>query len=169
MFKKIILLILSMFLLLSCMSVQPASPEDLFVEEIIEVDGFQKDQLYDLSNRWFVESFKSAEAVIEYQDKEQGIIMGKYTYSAFIMYGLGSTNLEAVKPTIQINVKDNTVRIRIMNPMVELVTSASKYFAASNEWREPYAEELEKIDFKQNANNIISDYKTYISKNDLTW
>lgn len=46
--------------------------------EVVEVDSTIKaKQLYDAAQIWFVENFKSANAVIQIEDKEAGKIVGK--------------------------------------------------------------------------------------------
>lgn len=46
-------------------------------EKIYEVQGLTKNQVYDGARQWFAVAFKSANAVIQYEDKETGTIIGK--------------------------------------------------------------------------------------------
>lgn len=43
---------------------------------IVQVDSVSKDELYKRAKRWFVDTYKSAKAVIELDDKENGEIIG---------------------------------------------------------------------------------------------
>lgn len=77
-------------------------------ENIIEAKG-SKDELYVKANQWMVRTFKDAKSVIQFQDKEEGKIMGKYL--------LHTTNLNFedadVFALITISVKDNATKIEI--------------------------------------------------------
>lgn len=88
-----------------------ATPEMRTYERIIEIPGQTKDQIYIKANSWFVETFNSAESVIEFQDKEAGKIMGKYVFS----YAEGVYTY-SVKQTVDISIKDDKVRVIINNP-----------------------------------------------------
>ena len=50
------------------------------MEVIFDYPNKTNDQLYILSNTWFVEYFNSDESILEFQDKENGKIAGKYTF-----------------------------------------------------------------------------------------
>ena len=97
----------------SCASMmgEKAAPELRKYENVVEVDSVLKDDLYVSVNSWFVETFNSAESVIEYQDKEAGKVMGKYVFN----YTEG-IYFYSVKQTISIDVKDNRYRIVINDP-----------------------------------------------------
>lgn len=105
--KNLLSLFLFSVLITSC--VPQAIPVKDF-EKIIDMDN-SKDQLYVKTNEWFVETFNSAESVIEFQDKEAGKIIGKYVLR--ITQGLYYYN---IKQTISIDVKEGKVRIVIKDP-----------------------------------------------------
>ena len=44
---------------------------------VIDVEGKSKDELYILANSWFVAQFNSGKSVIQLNDKEAGVIIGK--------------------------------------------------------------------------------------------
>lgn len=88
-----------------------AAPEMRTYEKIIEVSGQSKDEIYIKANAWFVETFISAESVIEFQDKESGKIMGKYVFS----YYEGVYTYD-VKQTVDISIRDSKVRVIIKEP-----------------------------------------------------
>lgn len=88
-----------------------ASPEMRQMEKIIEAEGNTMEELYVKTNSWFVRTFNSAESVIEYQDKEVGKIMGKYTFS----YTEGIYTYR-VRQTLSVDLKDNRARIVIDDP-----------------------------------------------------
>ena len=111
--KKLLLLFFVLVLFNGCASMYgPNAPVEMrSFEKIIEIPNVTKDEIYVKANSWFVETFNSAESVIEYQDKEAGKIMGKYVFS--YTEGLYFYN---VKQTISIDIKDNRIRVSIYNP-----------------------------------------------------
>ncbi len=84
-----------------------------FTEPIVktyDVSG-TKDQLYLKSNRWMVSIFKDARSVIQYSDKTEGTIMGRYLLK---YYPLNSFYPEkTIYAIIEITVKDGKSRIAI--------------------------------------------------------
>lgn len=70
---RILFLIL---LLAGCAGMQPIKPEEKTFTGIFEAPGFTKDQIYDSTNIWIAENFYSARSVIEYQNKNEGVIIG---------------------------------------------------------------------------------------------
>jgi len=111
--KKIVMVTVLGIFLISCATMmgEKAAPEMRKYENVGDVPGVLKDDLYVKVNSWFVETFKSAESVIEYQDKEAGKVMGKYVFN----YSEGAYSY-SVKQTISIDVKDGKYRLVITNP-----------------------------------------------------
>ena len=61
---------------------QPVAPmQD--VEMFSEAQGLSSSQIYDKTLQWMAENFKSSKAVIEYQDKQAGTIIGHGSSSIF--------------------------------------------------------------------------------------
>lgn len=100
-----------------------ATPEMRAYERIIEIPGQTKDQIYIKANSWFVETFNSAESVIEFQDKEAGKIMGKYVFS----YAEGVYTY-SVKQTVNISIKDDKVRVIINNPLYKATSGMGETY-----------------------------------------
>jgi hypothetical protein len=50
--------------------------EDRRIEQVYEVPGHTRDQIYSAARMWIAENFKSAKAVIEYENKEEGTLIG---------------------------------------------------------------------------------------------
>jgi hypothetical protein len=100
-----------------------ATPEMRTYERIIEVPGQTKDRIYIKANSWFVETFNSAESVIEFQDKEAGKIMGKYVFS----YAEGVYTY-SVKQTVDISIKDDKVRVIINNPLYKITSGMGETY-----------------------------------------
>jgi hypothetical protein len=106
--KNLLFLFLFSVLITSCVP-QAITVKDF--EKIIDMNN-SKDELYIKTNEWFVETFNSAESVIEFQDKEAGKIIGKYVLND-ITQGLYIYN---IKQTISIDIKEGKVRIVIKDP-----------------------------------------------------
>lgn len=70
-----------------------------------------KEELFVNANRWMISIFKDARSVIQFSDKTEGILIGKYLlyYPESLFYNL-SPEIYAI---IEINVKDGRGRISI--------------------------------------------------------
>lgn len=81
-YKKIIPLIFIVFL--SGCTMQQKIPETQVLESqyIVEVDQVSKGVLFERSKQFLAEAFRSAQAVIQYQDFDEGRIMGKGVINA---------------------------------------------------------------------------------------
>lgn len=119
------LIVFAMSLLTSCATMMgvKAPVEMRSMEKIVEIPDNSKDELYIKANSWFVETFNSAESVIEFQDKEAGKIMGKYIFS----YAEGVYTYN-VKQTVDIAIKDNKVKITISNPMFKATSGMGETY-----------------------------------------
>ena len=120
--KKILLMVLMvvvMMMFVSCATMMETDldPEKAQVVKIIDSPGIKKDRLFVLANSWAVDTFVSAESVIEYSDKEAGIIKGKYVLS----FSEGIYTYTA-RSTITIEVKDGAVRITIADPYIRVTS-----------------------------------------------
>lgn len=102
----IIYCILSSFLLLSCVAYKEVGTAK--VNEAIKVTG-TKDQLFLKSNEWAIRTFTNPQSAIQYSDKSDGKIIGKYLmYTANDAYYLSD-----VYSVITITVEDKNVKIEI--------------------------------------------------------
>ena len=124
------------------------NPDLLNYEKIIELEK-PRDQLYILSNSWMVETFNSAESVIEFSDKENGIILGKYVFL------IGQSKIKSI---IQIDTRDKKCRISFKNP---LVLNIGKDF----EYRAPKTNDAAKL-IRSKWENLSLDFEQFLIKND---
>jgi hypothetical protein len=111
--KILIFNVVLSLLLCSCGSFKQVPEEQRRFERIINVPGKSKNTLYIKANAWFVETFNSAESVIEFQDKESGSIIGKYVFSY-----MPDLYVRNVRQTISIDIRNGKVRIRIKDPYI---------------------------------------------------
>lgn len=154
--KQIPTLIL-VFTFFSCVSVKTLTYEGEPLTETIELNS-SKNSNYVKANEWMVETFGNAESVIQFVDKEAGIIKGKY-----MMYQ-GQTGSQYSPPTqsyfamITIRVKDKAARIEV-DPTSKF--NVTNYMGS----KIGFTPEL----FKSSAQNLISDFSIKMksqSKND---
>lgn len=108
--KKFLLLLLIVFIH-SCGIYTPkyydAEPKS-FELEIKE----NKKHLFVKSNNWMVQYFNSPESVIQYSDKEYGVINGKYNY--LLNSSMGNKQYEYIH--LRIDARKNKVRL-IVDPL----------------------------------------------------
>lgn len=78
--------------------------------KIISVDSKTKNQLYIRANTWMVETFNNAKSVIQFSDKESGIVIGKYLMKSIIT---STTTRNDVYAIIKIQAKDGSTKITI--------------------------------------------------------
>jgi hypothetical protein len=108
--KKSILLFLVMVVFLSCASVPPS---DMNYSDVVEVPGETMEDLFIKANIWFVETFASAESVIQFSDRERGIITGRYAYS---FYHVGAPCI--VFSVVNFEAREGRYRISIYQPQL---------------------------------------------------
>ena len=107
--KKLYFLFL-IVLLPSCMATKSTllSYREYTAEKEFKSDKTKND-LFIAANAWLVESFSRANNVIQFSDKEAGIIMGRYLMNGSYST-LSDNNVYAI---ITLKVKDNLTKIKI--------------------------------------------------------
>jgi hypothetical protein len=91
------------------------------VSKIINIDN-SKSQLYIKANDWMVNSFNNSKSVIQFSDKENGIVTGKYLMkSIFLTDGWSGSNKE-IYAIIKIQNKDGASKITISPAEYEYYT-----------------------------------------------
>ena len=103
---------ISLLIVLSgCQTLEPIPSEDNTYSIIYEYPGVSQDDLFTSANDWLVTQFREADSVIEYTDKEAGIITGKCNADV-PLGGFVPVNIEF---KLTINVKDDKARIKLDN------------------------------------------------------
>ncbi len=104
------------FILSGCTGLQPVSEADITVERVVEAKGSSKDIIYESTKMWIAENFRSAKAVLEYENKEAGKLIGngsiKYPCSGFDCM---AKNDWRVLFTMRVDVKDDKFRLTFTN------------------------------------------------------
>lgn len=76
---------------------------------IVQVPGASKNELYVRAKAWAANAFRSAKDVLQMDDKEAGVLIGKTVYrSDFVVFTSVSPNY--VQHTVKIEVKDGRYR-----------------------------------------------------------
>lgn len=97
--------------------------------QIIEAPNKTKEQLYILLNYWYSATFNSGKEVIQLNDKDAGVIIGK-GYIEGIASHTGGMNQYTVhlEPIIKTDIKDNKIRITYTVPFYTVVKMAGGGF-----------------------------------------
>lgn len=139
----------------------PMKDGKVFYEETDTMPNTSKTDLYNKSRIWFVNTFNSAKAVLQMDDKEAGIVMGKgiTTYDAGNV--LTGTMNNSINYTININIKDNKCRIQVYDIFVSN-QNASYTPEYCLKYPKMNKKKLEKID--DSVRDLIASFKASISK-----
>lgn len=91
----------------------PIQTEPTKFEKVYEVPGLNQAKIYDGARQWFAVSFRSANAVIQYEDKSVGTIIGKGSMSypcsgAMDCMAFAKSRVEF---TTRIDTKDGKLRV----------------------------------------------------------
>lgn len=89
--------------------------------QVIEAPGKSKEQLYILLNYWYSNTFGSGKAVIQLNDKDAGVIIGK-GYVEHIAAHAGGMNTYYVNltPIIKTDIKEGKIRVTYTIPFYEV-------------------------------------------------
>jgi CRISPR/Cas system CSM-associated protein Csm2 small subunit len=114
--KKVTLFFAVLVILTACtMQRKLVSFADEPFVQVYENLGATQDELYTKANDWMISAFNNAESVIQHQDKEEGVIMGKYLMRGSISRSAYGTTIDSrVFAKIDVRVKDNKARIEIV-------------------------------------------------------
>jgi hypothetical protein len=104
---------LFLFLLCGCMPTL-IPPDSTTVQKVIEVPGIPKDIIYERSRIWIAKTFRSSKAVIEYENKETGVIIGNGVIHYTLTAGFSSAEVP-VRFTMKEDIKDGRIRITFDN------------------------------------------------------
>ena len=138
------LLFVSIFAILTSCGTTPVSIQP--ISKVIEVQG-SKDNLFVKANNWMVQNFNDAKSVIQYSDKEAGIVNGKYLLK--VIYDMNGRSYN-VYANIKIQIKENKSKITI-------TPEQYKYYNGSFE-----KQKLKESEAKQKINSLIASYESFI-------
>lgn len=112
---KLIFCMIFLFLA-GCAGSQPVADEDRTFERVVEAPGYSKEQIFNGTKIWIAENFKSAKAVLEYENKDEGTLIGNGIIS-YPCSGLGCIDKEHWKVpfTMRVDIKDQKFRLTFIN------------------------------------------------------
>jgi hypothetical protein len=104
---------------------------DRTFDGVFEVPSTPKDKIYSSTKIWIAETFRSAKAVIEYDNKEEGTLIGngviKYPCSGLDAMVKGDWSASF---TMRVDVKDNKFKITFTNIGLSWPPSYNKTYGA---------------------------------------
>ena len=74
--KRIILALVACTMLAGCAGFKQLESKDMELQRVVEVPKVSKSILFDRSRMWYASAFARANSVIQYENKENGTIMG---------------------------------------------------------------------------------------------
>lgn len=104
---KASMLMLFILLSLACASSKRTGTIPDNYSEIVEISG-TKDMLYTNANLVFVDLFNNADSVVQFSDKEAGVMKGKYVSS----FSKGLNSYKAYS-TVEVSVKEGKYKISL--------------------------------------------------------
>jgi len=140
----------------------PLKDGKVFYEEIDTLPNSLKADLYNRSRIWFVNTFNSAKAVLQMDDKEAGIVMGKGATGLDIGNFISGTIKSYINYTINITVKDNKCRMQVFDIYVSDLNNNSYTPEYCLKYPKMNKKKLERID--NSVKDLIASYKAAVSK-----
>ena len=120
------------FILSGCTGTLPVRPENAVVQQVIAAPGLNGDQIFERSQMWIAQSFHSAKAVLEYENKAEGVLIGNSNVARpTSMIYLGGN--DTVSFNMKEEIKDGRARLTFANLTVNSYTS---HLGATAELRE---------------------------------
>jgi hypothetical protein len=142
---------------MSCIPGQKLMKKSVIKREvIIGIKNTQKKKIFEKTKQWIATSFKNSKKVIEYENKDEGIIIGNTKISSDVTEGITTIKPFSYILKIRFDIKDNKMKIKIVN--------ASGYYDRDYVHRENLMRESFKDDYIMKTSALIEELKTYISK-----
>ena len=113
-------------LVTGCAGMQPISEADKTIERVVEAPNYSKDQIFSATKIWVAENFKSAKSVIEYENKEEGTIIGNgvIAYPCSGMDCLAKSDWK-VPFTMRVDMKNEKFKLTFTNMQLAWPASVS--------------------------------------------
>ena len=146
--KNYLLFIFLVFSQLSFSQIINVLPKDengkIIFTRIIDSNNLNKEQTFTKTKLFFVNTFNSAKDVIQLDDKENGIVMGKGSANINIQSGKFSIPI-SMSFTIKIESKDGKCRLEVSNIIYNNESPAENFFNDVMEEKYSKANEKGKI------------------------
>jgi len=114
-----------------CVGLQPVADSERSFERVFEAHGHTKEQIFNGTKIWIAENFKSAKAVLEFENKEDGTLIG----NGIIPYPCSGLECIAksdwkVPFTMRVDIKDQKFRLTFSNLHLSWPASYNSTFGA---------------------------------------
>lgn len=114
-----------------CAGMAQVDQSQLTFDRVVDVPGASKDKIYDGTRMWIAENFHSAKAVLEYENKEQGTLIGngniKYPCQGIDCLAKSDWSVHF---TMRVDTKDGRFKLAFSN--LRLSWPASSMMPANN-------------------------------------
>jgi hypothetical protein len=130
----------------------------MIIQRVIDAQGSQS-ELYRLANEWMAKTFVDSKEVIQYQDKNEGVIVGRGVTESKI----GLANFD-FWDSLTIEVKANKARATIEDIYGETTILDTKSTIKPEEMRQKEYDELE-----TKFNLLIDDLSIYLNQKTEEW
>lgn len=151
--KKVCFILLLLIIFTGCVTTPELAPEERRVQYIIDAPEKSKNDLYNLSGEWFAKTFRSAQNVVQYQNPEEGMIIGRGTMRG----GVG--NLGTIEFLLTIETKDGKARATFDD--VYMVSGSMRILMLDNESSEK--------EFKKSSDPLIASLTQYLNTTIDEW
>lgn len=131
--KQLALAGLLVFGLVGCATTSATKGVEAFTtyQKVVEIPNTKQDAIYEGSRQWVAKNFKSANSVIQYQDKATGTIIGKGNMP-YVCTGVDCVVSfpPSLEFTFQVDAKDNKARVSFSDLNVHYPAGYSAMFGA---------------------------------------
>jgi hypothetical protein len=107
--KRLVLICTALFLS-GCAAAMPVKQEDMTYQKVIELPKQSKQQIFEKSKQWIASTFKSSKAVLEYDNKDEGVIIGNGSMDRPIS-AINITGGSLISFNMREDIKDNKARL----------------------------------------------------------
>ena len=107
-------------------------------EKIVEVPGASKDRIFESTKVWIAQNFRSAKAVLEYENKVEGRIIGNgaIDYPCSGMECLGKGNWKVIF-TMQVDIKEQKFKQTFTNLVLSVPPTYNSTFGVQSGFERP--------------------------------
>lgn len=115
-FTKLVVGLCMVGMLFGCAGLQPMINEESKIDQVFDAPNLTKQQIFEQIKIWIAQNFRSAKAVLEYENKNDGVLIGNsvinYPCSGFDHIAKADWK---VLFTMRVDIKDNRFRLSFIN------------------------------------------------------
>jgi len=144
--KRVVLMMVVAITLCGCSGYRALSSSEMHIQKVVEIPNTPKGVLFNRSRMWYATAFKSANTVIQYENEENGTIMG----NGFVVDSIMTSHHE-LRFSIQTEVKDNKARITVIGQTL-LNPKKAEVPVKARKWD----------NFKEKIEDVVNSYGYYV-------